>query len=52
MKSECGEPRAEGEEVEGALWLGVAWLVRATTMHGLHRLHAAFAFWHQSATEA
>ena len=26
--------RADAGEIEGALWLGVAWLVRATAMHG------------------
>ena len=51
-KWEHGASRADAREGEGALWLNVAWLVRATAMRGLHRLHAAFAFWRRSATEA
>ena len=50
-KWECGVPRANAGEVEGALWLGVAWLVRATVTRDLHFHHAVASVCGRSATE-
>jgi len=35
-KWERGASRADAGEVEGVLWLGVAWLVKAMATRGLH----------------
>ena len=43
--------RAGVGDDEGAPWLGVAWLVRATVMHDLHFHHAAASVCGRSATE-